>query len=80
MTKYTTLKNGISLIEQKSLDDMNNYKSIVDKIKKQISYETKEYKQYMKSGYQDSFQDALFEGRNEYAEYLLKQINEWENS
>tara|TARA_R100001377_G_scaffold62776_2_gene38563 strand:+ start:2419 stop:2661 length:243 start_codon:yes stop_codon:yes gene_type:complete len=80
MSKYTTLKNGISLIEQKSLDDMNNYKSIVDKIKKQISYETKEYKQYMKSGYQDSFQDALFEGRNEYAEYLLKQINEWENS
>jgi len=80
MSKYTTLKNGISLIEQKSLDDMNNYKSIVDKIKKQISYETKEYKQYMKSGYQDSFQDALFEGRNEYAECLLKQINEWENS
>ena len=80
MSKYTTLKNGISLIEQKSLDDMNNYKSIVDKIKKQISYETKEYKQYMKSGYQDSFQDALYEGRNEYAECLLKQITEWENS
>ena len=44
MTKYTTLKNGISLIEKSDLDDMNNYKSIVDKIKKQISYETKEYK------------------------------------
>ena len=80
MSKYTTLKNGISLIEQKSLDDMNNYKSIVDKIKKQISYETKEYKEYMESDYQDSFQDALYEGRNEYAEFLLKQINEWENS
>ena len=80
MSKYTTLKNGISLIEQKSLDDMNNYKSIVDKIKKQISYETKEYKQYLKLDDQDSFQNALYEGRNEYAEFLLKQINEWENS
>jgi hypothetical protein len=80
MSKYTTLKNGISLIEQKSLDDMNNYKSIVDKIKKQISYETKEYKQYLKLGDQDSFQNALYEGRNEYAEFLLKQINEWEKS
>lgn len=79
MSKYTTLKNGISLIEQKSLDDMNNYKSIVDKIKKQISYETKEYKQYLKLDDQDSFQNALYEGRNEYAEFLLKQINEWEN-
>ena len=80
MSKYTTLKNGISLIEKSDLNDMNNYKSIVDKIKKQISYETKEYKEYMESDYQDSFQDALYEGRNEYAEFLLKQINEWENS
>jgi|TARA_R110002033_G_scaffold170814_1_gene214335 hypothetical protein len=80
MTKYTTLKNGISLIEKSDLNDMNNYKSIVDKIKKQISYETKEYKQYLKLDDQDSFQNALYEGRNEYAEFLLKQINEWENS
>ena len=54
--------------------------SIVDKIKKQISYETKEYKQYLKLDDQDSFQDALYEGRAEYAECLLKQINEWEKS
>ena len=80
MSTYTTLKNGISLIEKSDLDDMNNYKSIVDKIKKQISYETKEYKQYLKLGDQDSFQNALYEGRNEYAEFLLKQINEWEKS
>jgi len=80
MSTYTTLKNGISLIEKSDLDDMNNYKSIVDKIKKQISYETKEYKQYLKLDDQDSFQNALYEGRNEYAEFLLKQINEWENS
>jgi len=80
MTKYTTLKNGISLIEKSDLNDMNNYKSIVDKIKKQISYETKEYKQYLKLDDQDSFQNALYEGRNEYAESLLKQINEWEKS
>tara|TARA_R110000868_G_scaffold3892_2_gene23902 strand:+ start:176 stop:418 length:243 start_codon:yes stop_codon:yes gene_type:complete len=80
MSKYTTLKNGISLIEKSDLNDMNNYKSIVDKIKKQISYETKEYKQYLKLDDQDSFQNALYEGRNEYAEFLLKQINEWENS
>jgi len=74
------LKNGISLLDQKDVDDMDKYKSIVNKIKKHIAYETREYKQYLKSGYEDSFQDALFEGRNEYAEYLLKQINEWENS
>ena len=80
MSKYTTLKNNISLIAKSDLDDMNNYKSIVDKIKKQISYETKEYKQYLKLGDQDSFQNALYEGRNEYAEFLLNQINEWENS
>ena len=80
MSKYTTLKNNISLIGKSDLDDMNNYKSIVDKIKKQISYETKEYKQYLKLDDQDSFQNALYEGRNEYAEFLLKQINEWENS
>ena len=80
MSKYTTLKNGISLIGKSDLNDMNNYKSIVDKIKKQISYETKEYKQYLKLDDQDSFQNALYEGRNEYAEFLLKQINEWENS
>ena len=80
MSKYTTLKNGISLIEKSDLNDMNNYKSIVDKIKKQISYETKEYKQYLKLDDQDSFQNALYEGRNEYAEFLLKQINEWEKS
>ena len=58
----------------------NENKSIVDKIKKHIATEMQEYKEYMDSDYQDSFQDALFEGRNEYAEYLLKQINEWENS
>jgi hypothetical protein len=40
----------------------------------------KEYQQYIDSDYQDSFQDALFEGRNEYAENLLKQIKEWEKS
>ncbi len=58
----------------------NEHKSIVDKIKNHIATEMKEYKQYMESDYQDSFQDALFEGRNEYAESLLKQINEWEKS
>ena len=58
----------------------NENKSIVDKIKKHIATEMQEYKEYMKSDYQDSFQDALFEGRNEYAESLLKQINEWEKS
>ena len=58
----------------------NEHKSIVDKIKKHIATEMQEQKQYMESDYQYSFQDALFEGRNEYAEFLLKQINEWENS
>jgi ribosomal protein S17E len=58
----------------------NENKSIVDKIKKHIANEMKEYKEYLNSDYQDSFQDALFEGRNEYAESLLKQINEWEKS
>jgi len=58
----------------------NENKSIVDKIKKHIATEMKEYKEYMDSDYQDSFQDALYEGRNEYAECLLKQITEWENS
>ena len=58
----------------------NEHKSIVDKIKKHIATEMQEYKQYMKSDYQDSFQDALYEGRNEYAESLLKQISEWEKS
>ena len=58
----------------------NEHKSIVDKIKKHIATEMQEYKQYMESDYQDSFQDALYEGRNEYAESLLKQINEWEKS
>jgi hypothetical protein len=53
---------------------------LINKIKDHIAYEMKEYQQYLDSDYQDSFQDALFEGRNEYAEYLLKQINEWENS
>ncbi len=53
---------------------------LINKIKDHITNEMKEYKQYMKSDYQDSFQDALFEGRNEYAESLLKQINEWEKS
>jgi len=58
----------------------NEHKSIVDKIKNHINIEMKEYKEYLNSDYQDSFQDALFEGRNEYAESLLKQIEEWENS
>ena len=58
----------------------NEHKSIVDKIKKHIATEMQDYEEYMKSDYQDSFQDALFEGRNEYAESLLKQINEWEKS
>jgi hypothetical protein len=53
---------------------------LINKIKDHITNEMKEYKQYMKSDYQDSFQDALFEGRNEYAESLLKQIKEWEKS
>jgi hypothetical protein len=39
-----------------------------------------EYKEYMDSDYEDSFQDALYEGRNEYAESLLNQIKEWEKS
>jgi len=42
----------------------NENKSIVDKIKKHIANEMKEYKEYLNSDYQDSFQDALFEGRN----------------
>jgi hypothetical protein len=54
--------------------------SIVDKIKKHIATEMQEYKEYMNSDYEDSFQDALYEGRAEYAECLLKQINEWEKS
>jgi len=58
----------------------NENKSIVDKIKKHIATEMQEYKEYMNSDYEDSFQDALYEGRNEYAECLLKQINEWEKS
>ena len=62
----------------------NEHKSIVDKIKDHIATEMKEYKEHMDSCYQgenqDSFQDALYEGRNEYAESLLKQINEWEKS
>jgi hypothetical protein len=58
----------------------NENKSIVDKIKKHIATEMQEYKEYMDSDYEDSFQDALYEGRAEYAECLLKQINEWEKS
>jgi hypothetical protein len=58
----------------------NENKSIVDKIKKHIATEMQEYKEYMDSDYEDSFQDALYEGRAEYAESLLKQINEWEKS
>jgi len=58
----------------------NENKSIVDKIKKHIATEMQEYKEYLNSDYEDSFQDALYEGRNEYAESLLKQINEWEKS
>jgi len=58
----------------------NENKSIVDKIKKHIATEMQEYKEYMNSDYEDSFQDALYEGRAEYAESLLKQINEWEKS
>ena len=58
----------------------NEHKSIVDKIKKHIATEMQEYKEYMDSDYEDSFQDALFEGRAEYAETLKKLINEWENS
>jgi hypothetical protein len=58
----------------------NENKSIVDKIKKHIATEMQEYKEYVNSDYEDSFQDALYEGRNEYAESLLKQINEWEKS
>jgi len=58
----------------------NENKSIVDKIKNHIATEMQEYKEYMNSDYEDSFQDALYEGRNEYAESLLKQINEWEKS
>mgnify|MGYP003635721213 len=58
----------------------NENKSIVDKIKKHIATEMQEYKEYMNSDYEDSFQDALYEGRAEYAECLLKQINEWEKS
>ena len=53
---------------------------IINKIKDHIANEMKEYQQYLDSDYQDSFQDALFEGRNEYAENLLKQIKEWEKS
>ena len=58
----------------------NENKSIVDKIKKHIATEMQEYKEYLNSDYEDSFQDALYEGRNEYAESLLEQINEWEKS
>jgi butyrate kinase len=58
----------------------NENKSIVDKIKKHIATEMQEYKEYMDSDYEDSFQDALYEGRAEYAECLLEQINEWEKS
>jgi hypothetical protein len=58
----------------------NEHKSIVDKIKKHIATEMQEYKEYMDSDYEDSFQDALYEGRNEYAESLLNQIKEWEKS
>jgi hypothetical protein len=58
----------------------NENKSIVDKIKKHIATEMQEYKEYLNSDYEDSFQDALYEGRAEYAECLLKQINEWEKS
>lgn len=58
----------------------NENKLIVDKIKKHIATEMQEYKEYMDSDYEDSFQDALYEGRAEYAECLLKQINEWEKS
>ena len=58
----------------------NENKSIVDKIKKHIATEMQEYKEYLNSDYEDSFQDALYEGRAEYAESLLKQINEWEKS
>ena len=58
----------------------NENKSIVDKIKKHIATEMQEYKEYMNSDYEDSFQDALYEGRAEYAECLLEQINEWEKS
>jgi hypothetical protein len=58
----------------------NEHKSIVDKIKNHINIEMKEYEEYLNSDYGDSFQDALFEGRNEYAENLLKQIEEWEKS
>ena len=53
---------------------------ILNKIKDHIATEMNEYKQSMEADYQDSFQDALYEGRNEYAESLLKQINEWEKS
>ena len=58
----------------------NQSKSIVDMIKNHINSELAEYKSYLDSNYEDSFQDALFEGRNEYAESLLNQIKEWENS
>ena len=58
----------------------NQSKSIVDMIKNHINSELAEYKSYLDSNYEDSFQDALFEGRAEYAETLKKQINEWENS
>ena len=53
---------------------------LINKIKDHIANEMKEYQQYIDSDYQDSFQDALFEGRAEYAETLKKLINEWENS
>ena len=59
---------------------INEHKSIVDMIKNHIDSELAEYKSYLNSNYEDSFQDALFEGRAEYAETLKKLINEWENS
>ena len=56
------------------------YKPLLKEIKKHIDNEIVEYKKYLNSDYQDSFQDALFQGRNEYAESLLNQIKEWENT
>jgi len=53
---------------------------LINKIKDHIATEMKEYKKYTESDYEDSFQDALYEGRNEYAESLLNQIKEWEKS
>lgn len=55
------------------------YKALVKEIKKHIATEMIEYKEYLNSDYNDSFQDALYQGRNEYSESLLNQIKEWEN-